>query len=213
MGDEMNTQATEQVESTVTESTTEAETQTDNQKRVSEPLTTEAIERLIQSRVDKSTSELGKTIATLKRENEKLKKDSLSAEELKQYEISTKEKELAEKERALLERENRLFAIKAIKEIGLDDGSEKALSLVDFVMGDSEDVITERVKAFNDLVQTFVNSKVDEKFKSIGRTPNSAPTNVNERKESNVAEALGKRRAEQNKKSNEILNLYLGGRK
>lgn len=213
MGDAMNTQTTEQVESTVTENATETETQADNQKNAAEPLTTEAIERIVQSRVDKATAELGKNIATLKRENEKLKKEQLSAEELKQYEMNEKEKALAEREQILKDRENRLYAIKAIKEIGLDDGSEKSLSLVDFVMADDETAITERVKAFNELVQAFVTSQVDEKFKSIGRTPNSAPTNVSEKKESNVAETLGKRRAEQNKKSNEILNLYLGGRK
>lgn len=213
MGDAMNTQTTEQVESTVTENATETETQADNQKKAAEPLTTEAIERIVQSRVDKATAELGKNIATLKRENEKLKKEQLSAEELKQYEMNEKEKALAEREQILKDRENRLYAIKAIKEIGLDDGSEKSLSLVDFVMADDETAITERVKAFNELVQAFVTSQVDEKFKSIGRTPNSAPTNVSEKKESNVAETLGKRRAEQNKKSNEILNLYLGGRK
>lgn len=190
-------------------------TNTDNNKEQdsNKPLTTEAIEKIIQSRVDKSNAELGKTIAHLKRENEKLRKESLSSEELKKFEINEKEKELAEREKTLLDRENRLFAIKAIKEIGLDDGSQNSLKLVDFVIADEETKITENVKAFNELVQSFVNSRVDSKFKEIGRTPNGAKPTGTETKKVSVAEKLGKAKAEQDKKSNDILNMYLGGRK
>lgn len=212
MAEEMNT-ATQAAQTTESNAATGTQTETNTQETKPEPLTTEAIEKIIQSRVDKATADLGKTIASLKKDNEKLKKDSLSAEELKQFEMSEKEKELAEREQTLKDRENRLFAIKAIKEIGLDDGSEKSLSLVDFVMADDEAKITEKVKAFNDLVQAFVTSKVDEKFRAIGRTPNGAQASTETKKESSVAEELGKRRAEQNKKSNDILNIYLGGKK
>lgn len=189
-------------------------TDTNNKDQESnKPLTTEAIEKIIQSRVDKSNAELGKTIAQLKRENEKLRKESLSSEELKKFEINEKEKELAEREKTLLDRENRLFAIKAIKEIGLDDGSQNSLKLVDFVIADEEAKITENVKAFNELVQSFVSSRVDSKFKELGRTPNGAKPTGTETKKSSVAEKLGKAKAEQDKRSNDILNMYLGGRK
>lgn len=190
------------------------ETETAKQQPENSALSTEAIEKLIQSRVDKANANLGKEIAALRKENEKLKKDSMTAEEVKQYEISEREKTLAAKEKDLLDRENRLFAIKAIKEIGLDDGSERSLALVDFVMADEQDKITERVKAFNALVQGFVSAKVDEKFKAIGRTPNGAAAqNTDTKKETSIAESLGKRRAEQAKKSNDVLNMYLGGKK
>lgn len=194
---------------------TDAGTSTDTtNKAENSVLNTEAIEKLIQSRVDKSNAELGKKIAALQKENDKLKKENMSAEEVKQFEISEREKTLAAKEKDLQDRENRLFAIKAIKEIGLDDGSERSLSLVDFVMADEQDKITERVKAFNDLVQGFVSAKVDEKFKAIGRTPNGAAAqNTDTKKDGSIAETLGKRRAEQAKKSNDVLNLYLGGKK
>lgn len=202
------TAETTNVDATAT-NTTETTKQSENPA-----LNTEAIEKLIQSRVDKSNAELGKKIAALQKENEKLKKDSMTAEEVKQFEISEREKTLAAKEKDLLDRENRLFAIKAIKEIGLDDGSERSLSLVDFVMADEQDKITERVKAFNELVQGFVSAKVDEKFKAIGRTPNGAAAqNTETKKETSIAETLGKRRAEQAKKSNDVLNMYLGGKK
>lgn len=177
-------------------------------------ISTEALEKIVQSRVDRSTAELGKKIAALQKENDKLKKDGKSAEEVKQLEISEREKTIAAKEKELQDRENRLFALKAIKEIGLDDGSPKSLSLVDFVMAEDEATITERVKAFNDLVQSFVSAQVDAKFKAIGRTPNGAAAqNGGEDKKLSVAESLGKRRAEQAKKSNDVLSMYLGGKK
>lgn len=201
---------TTQVAETTAE-TTPTETQQTETKE--SPLTLEDVNKLIQSGIDKGTAELGKKIANLQKENDKLKKQNLSAEEVKKLEMSEKEKELADKERSLLDRENRLFAIKAIKEIGLDDGSDKALSLVEFVMADEEDKITERVKAFNDLVQSFVTAQVDEKFRAIGRTPNGATTQTETKTENTVAETLGKRKAEQAKKSNDVLNMYLGGNK
>lgn len=204
-------------EGTQTENSSGAETQQNDNKDTTKddnkPLTTEALEKIIQSRVDKSNAELGKTIAQLRKENEKLRKDSLSSEELKKFEISEKEKELAEREKTLLDRENRLFAIKAIKEIGLDDGSQNSLKLVDFVIADEEAKITDNVKAFNELVQAFVSARVDSKFKELGRTPNGAKPTGTETKQVSVAEKLGKQKAEQDKKSNDILNMYLGGKK
>ena len=175
-----------------------------------EPLTTEAIEKIIQSRVDKSNAELGKKIAALQKENESLKKEKMTAEELKKFEDEEREKMLQEKERDIKQRENRWFAMNAIKEIGLDDGSKLSLDLVDFVMDDTEEKITAKVKAFNELVQNFVSAKVDAKFKAIGRTPNGA-TQSSEQKETSIAEQLGKRKAEQSKKSNDVLELYLKG--
>lgn len=209
MAEEATTTATAEAGAT---ETTQAAQKTEQQTGNS-TLSTEALEKLIQSRVDRATADLGKTIAGLKRDNERLKKESMSAEEVKQLELGEREKTIAAKEKDLLDRENRLFAIKAIKEIGLDDGSERALSLVDFVMADKQDDITERVKAFNDLVQGFVTAQVDAKFKAIGRTPNGATQATETKKESSVAETLGKRRAEQNKKANDVLSMYLGGKK
>lgn len=176
-------------------------------------LSAEEIRKLIQSSTDRATAEFGKQIAALKKENEALKKQNMSAEEVKKFEIDEREKTIAAKEKDLQDRENRLFALKAIKEIGLDDGSERAMSLVDFVLAEKQEDITERVKAFNALVQSFVTAQVDAKFKSIGRTPNGATQTTETKKDASVAETLGKRRAEQAKQSNTVLNYYLGGKK
>lgn len=196
-----------------TEAGQSAQAQQTEQNNENKPLTAEEIKKLIQSSTDRATADLGKQIAALKKENETLKKQNMTAEEAKKFEVEEREKTLAAKEKDLLDRENRLFAIKAIKEIGLDDGSERALSLVDFVMAEKQEDITERVKAFNALVQGFVTAQVDAKFKSIGRTPNGSTQSTESKKETTVAETLGKRRAEQAKQSNDVLNMYLGGKK
>ena len=179
------------------------------------PLSTEALDKLIQSRVDKITADLGKKNATLQKELDALKKAKLTDEEIKNLEIADKEKALTEKEQALLERENRLYAIKAIKEAELDDGSDLSLELIDFVMGEDEKTIDERVKSFKGLVDRFVTAKVDATFKANGRTPNGSGKSGNstEDKKPNVAAELGKAKAEQQKKSNDILNYYIGGNK
>ena len=133
----------------------------------------------------------------------------MSDDEIKKLELADKEKALTEKEGALLERENRLYAIKAIKEIGLDDGSQNSLDLVDFVMGADEDTIKERVTAFKALVDRFVTAKVDQTFKANGRVPNGG--NGGGEKTDNIAVELGKKAAETAKKSDEILKHYYGG--
>lgn len=203
-------------ETTAAENTTveTAAVQQETRETTQEPLTLDSIEKIVQSRVDKITAELGKKNATLQKELDKAKREKLSEDEIRKLEMADREKALSEKEQALLERENRLFAIKAIKEIGLDDGSQQSLDLVDFVMSDSEETITERVKAFKGLVDRFVNARVEQTFKTNGRVPNGGG-NAGEgiKAENSIAAELGKQAAEKAKKSNDILNYYYGGKK
>ena len=163
-GNENGLQKTEQLQDKGQEETKQKEVNTFDEEK---------LEKLIQAKVDRLTARLGKEKAELQKEVDKLKREKLSDEEIKQLEISEKEKALAERERALLDKENRLYAIKAIKAAQLDDGSDKSLELVDFVMSDDTETIDKRVKAFGDLVRKFVTSEVDKKFKSNGRTPNT----------------------------------------
>lgn len=168
------------------------------------------IEKLIQARADKITAESGKKIANLQKELEKMKRERMTAEEVKQLEMTEKEQALAEREKMLLDKENRLIAIKAIKEAGLDDGSENALDLVDFVMGENEEAIKSKVTAFGALVNKMVAAKVDRTFKQNGRNPNGGNGNGGDNeKETSVAEMLGKTRSEQQKRSREILDKYI----
>lgn len=203
------TATTTATEAATNENGAQAQEQNTQEQNV---LSTEALDKLIQSRVDKSTAELGKKIATLQKENETLKKQNMTVEQIREQEAKDRDKELADRDKALTERENRLISIEKIKEIGLDDGSQLSLELVDFVMAENEEAITARAKAFKSLVDRIVAAKVDETFKANGRVPNGGGKNGEEaKKENSFAAELGKKAAETAKKSNDILKHYYGG--
>ena len=208
-GSEVETSGANVDKSTTTEnkSVEQVDKHTDN--------SAERIERIVQSRVDKAMAEERKKNAGLQRQLEKLTKEKLSDNELKQLEISEREKTIEEREKALLDRENRLYAIKAIKSNGLDDGSDLSLELVDLVMDSDTKNIDKNIKSLSELVKRIVSAKTDELYKANGRVPNGANngTRQAETKDTNIAAQLGKTRAEQAKKSNDILNYYLGGKR
>lgn len=173
----------------------------------------ERIAKLVQSQVDRAMAAERKKNADLQKKLDRVTKEKMTDEELKKAEMDDKVKELANKEKELADRENRLFAIKAIKEAGLDDGSDNSLELVDFVMCAEEEDTTNRVSAFKSLLDKMVAAQVDKTFKANGRTPNGAGSASEEKKDNSIAERLGKIRAEQAEKSNNVLKHYLGGNK
>lgn len=132
------------------------------------------LERLAQIRVDKALATERKEKSELKRKLERLQKAKLTEQELKQLEIEEKEKAIADREKAIAEKENRLYAVKAIKNAGLDDGSDICLSLVDFVMGEDETEIDEKVKNFKELFQKAVDAEVNKRFRENGYTPKAS---------------------------------------
>lgn len=136
-----------------------------------EPKPEPDIEKLIQRAVDRATNKLGNDNKKLREQLETLKRNKLTEAEQAELDRQEREDALAERERALQEKENRLYAIKAIKAAGLDDGSDRALELVDFVIGGSEADIDARVKSFGGLVKKFVKAEVDKTFKQHGRNP------------------------------------------
>lgn len=170
------------------------------------------IERLIKVRVDKAMEKANKDKSELEKQLEKLKREKLTAEEVKKLEDEKKAKDLAEREAALKEKENRYYAVSAIKKAGLDDGSDTALKVVDLVMGTDESEINNKITALKELVSKIVESKVNEKFKAAGRNPNSVGSTDADNEGNNknmIAELLGKSRAEQAKRSQEVLSHYL----
>lgn len=172
------------------------------------------LEDLVQRAVDRATNKLGNENKKLRDQIKQMERAKLSDDEVKALELKEKDAELTERERALTEKENRLIAIKAIKEIGLDDGSNAALDLVDFVMADDEETIKGRIKVFDALVKRFVKAEVDRAFKSNGRTPgvgNTAAADGDNKKDS-VAVQLGKNAANANKTARSTLDYYLGGK-
>lgn len=173
--------------------------------------TAEAIEKLVQAKVDRITADLGKKNADLQKEINKLRKEKLTDEEVKQLEMAEKEQAMKDKEKALLERENRLIAINAIKEAGLDDGSTEALELVDFVIADNEENIKARAASLKSLIDKQVAAEVAKTFKQNGRTPNGGTQGSGDaNKDTSLAEKLGKARAAQNKTANDVLKYYTG---
>ena len=169
-------------------------------------MSTEAIQKLIQSTVDKKTAEFGKTIAALKKENSDLKKANMTAEEIQKAEREEFENQKAEV--ALQKRQ--IFAHRAVATAGYGDNAD---AVVDIVLGDTDEKTEERLKNFKSLVDKLVAETVDKTFKANGRVPNGAGQNgaTDSRKENSIAEQLGKTRAEQQKKANDVLSHYLGG--
>lgn len=183
-----------------------AESKPDN----SEALNSEALERIVQSRTDKATAEFGKTIAELRKEIKELKNAGKTAEEIKKLELADKDKALTEKEQALLERENRLYALKAIKEADLDDGGTDSLELVEIAIAGAtkEEEIDKRVQRMKSIVNRLVEKKVDATFKKHGRNPNGSTSDNKGGENTNIAEKIGKERAERDKQSNDVLSMY-----
>ena len=117
----------------------------------SDPIDYDKIERIVQARVDKALAAERKEKADLKKKLDQERRANKTDAELKQIELDERDKTIAEREKALQEKENRLYAVKAIKEAGIDDGGDTALAIVDFVMGEDETEIDEKVKAFKEL--------------------------------------------------------------
>lgn len=169
----------------------------------------DTLEQLIQAKTESRSNEQEKTIKSLQKQLERLAKEKLSEEELKRFEIEEKERQLTEKEHLLLDRENRLYAIKALKQAGLDDGSDKTLRLVDFVIADEQKRIEENIKVFKGVIDSFVAAEVEQRFREGGRRPDSS---VPASDTAAVPELLGRSKAESIKQSEDILSYYsIGG--
>lgn len=136
------------------------------------------IDKLVQSRVDKLMAPERKKSAETEKKYKALQKQLLTADEIKQAEIAEKEQALAAREKELQDRLNREIAQKALREAGLDDGSETAFALADFVMGDDEDEIKTKVASLKELIDKFVTAEVNKRFKENGRTPKQS-SNLN----------------------------------
>lgn len=131
------------------------------------------VEKRIEAAVTKAAGKIAEDNKRLAEQLRKIKKEKLTAEESQKLDLQEKEQLLLEREAALREKENREYALKAIKKAGLDDGSDRALELVDFVLAEDEAQIDTRVKAFNDLFRKMLKAEVDRTFKENGREPHS----------------------------------------
>lgn len=169
----------------------------------------EEFQKMLQREVDRATNKLGNENKSLRDQLDKLQKEKLSAEELEKLKAEEREKTLAEREKTILRKENEMFAIKTLKEVGLDDGSELALSFIDMVMDDEQDKIKDRVNTLKTAIDKMVKVQVDTIFKENGRTPGAGNDSNDKDDKSSVAKALGEERAKNNKKSQDVLSQYL----
>lgn len=125
----------------------------------------------IQQEVDRATNRLGNENKALRQMVETLKREKLTEEEQRRLELEEKEAEIAQRERWIEEKEQRLYAIRAIKEAGLDDGSDKALELAELVMAEKPEQIDRRVLALEEWVRQQVQCQVEKTFRAGGRSP------------------------------------------
>lgn len=179
------------------------------------PLTAEALEKIVQSRVDSRTAQYGKEKADLLKEIEKLKKDSMTAEQLKEYELKKEREALEAQKKEVADKAKRITAITELTKLELYDGGENANALLDLVVNgtNEETEIVANVQALNSVISKLVAAKVEKTFKDNGRVPNGGGSGGTDTKQPNIAETLGKNKAEAEKKSNDILSYYYGGKK
>lgn len=129
------------------------------------------LEKLVQAAVDRVTNRIGNENRKLKGQLDAERKKNLSADELRQVELQEKEQELARQQAEIQTEKNRMYAVKALKKAELDDGSEDAMDLIEFVLGDDETAIDLKVKALQKFAQRVAKSTTDGIYKANGRTP------------------------------------------
>lgn len=138
--------------------------------------TEDDLDSKIQRAVDRVANKLGNDNKKLKEALDIERKKNLTSEELKAVEIQEKEQELLKKEQEIKDKEHRMYAIKALKKAGLDDGGEESLALVDFVVGKDETVIDYRVKSLSTLINSRIKKEVERTFCDNGRDPGKGNT-------------------------------------
>lgn len=166
-----NKELIQQEQNNDTENLTQYKTEPDNTENKEHDT-----ESLIQQAVDKATLKLKTDNKRLEEQLVKMKKEKLTDEERKQFELAEKEQQLEEREKALKENENKLYAVRALKKAGLDDGNEDSLEIIEFIIGEDKTVIDNRIKIFKALLDRKVKSEVEKIFKEKGREPDK--TNV-----------------------------------
>lgn len=137
------------------------------------------IEELVNKAVNKAVEKIEDENKKLKRQLEKMKTEKMTDDERKQFEIEEKENQIAEREKVLKEKENRLYAVKALKKAGLDDGGEDSLELVDFILSEDTESIDYKATSLKKLIDKKVKSEVDKRFKECGRNPSAGTSASN----------------------------------
>lgn len=143
-------------------------------------ITQDDIDKMVQSAVDRATNKLGNKnkelsdkLKKVQEENNQLKREKLSADEVKQLEMKEWEERLQAKENEIKRAENERYATNSVAKLDLAD-SESIPDIVKFVMADEQTDIDLNVQSFSKLVNKIVQAEVDKKFKASGREPNKS---------------------------------------
>lgn len=172
--------------------------------------TTPSLDQLIQSAVDRATNKLGNENKKLKSQLDDLIKQKMTDEERIELERKQEREQFEAEKAQFLEEKHKLFAVNALAKADLSIEADKLPSLISLVMGSDENTISENVKNLSDVVKNLVAAKVEQTFKENGRSPSGSGNagGKDENKGNTIAEQLGKQRAEQEKKSREILDKF-----
>lgn len=170
-----------------------------------------SLEQLIQSAVDRATNKLGNENKELRAQMDELIKQKMTDEERIELERKQERDRFEQEKAQFLQEKHQLYAINALSKAELSVESDKLGTLVSLVMGADENEINSNVKALSDIVKTLVASKVESTFKENGRNPAGSGNPDSKDKKNKgelLAEKLGQERAEQEKKSREILDRF-----
>lgn len=162
MAELTNTNETVQGQDNVAETETTAEARTYSEAE-------------FQSEVDRRVTQALRTAE--KKNSEKVKEAEklakMSAEEQYHYQLEQREKAIAEKEHALAMAENRNEACKILAERGL------SLRLVDFVVDESADVMSDRIKLLDREFKACVKAEVEKRLGGSSTKAATAPGEIN----------------------------------
>lgn len=129
-------------------------------------VTEESLKKMIQSEVDRVRTSYVKEKKALEAELDALRKEKMSAEQIKDFEKKQLEERLTIKEHELNDREISIKARDLLTSEGLD------LSFVDYVKGDTLEATEKRVKSLKVEWQKAIDKAIDDKMKGAGRDPN-----------------------------------------
>jgi hypothetical protein len=135
-----------------------------------QPLTMEAVQKLIQSETDKIRTQYSQKVKEKEKELEDVKTQNMSELEKQQYELDKARNEL-ERQKAELKQEkltNKVTDLLNEKKLPLDFKS--------WLIGNDEESTTKNVETFQQTWNTAIQSAVEERFKQNGYKPTEGNT-------------------------------------
>lgn len=138
---------------------------TQQKGQTSEPLTMDAVQKLIQSETDKVRTEWSKKYKAIEKEKDELVKAKMTEEEKAKFELEKMQKELADKETAIRQKELALKTVDILRQ------NELPLDFQEFILGQDEETTVKRASKLKDLWQSALKQAVEARFKESGREP------------------------------------------